>query len=146
VFFCFSWNPQLCWNGFENKLKAAMEKATNRRCSFRAPVSIPIELRHELGFSLHSCSDLSSGGAFFDLSIPYPIGSRVIVSFSIPGDGEPIVCEGEVVNIPDNHDFGMGVHFCDLRDSDRQRIEAFTGELERLEMASPDINLPIRNG
>ena len=50
----------------------------------------------------------------------------------IPFPGEPpIVCEGEVVNVPDKHNFGMGVRFLNMTDDDQKRLEAFTGKVER---------------
>jgi uncharacterized protein (TIGR02266 family) len=97
-----------------------------RRRASRVPVAITIELRDVHGFSLHVSSNLSVGGVFFDRAIPHPVGEKVRVSFSLPDDGRPIICQGEVVNVPDIKNFGMGVHFVDLKAEDRARLEAFT--------------------
>jgi uncharacterized protein (TIGR02266 family) len=97
-----------------------------RRSASRVPVAITIELRNAHGFSLHASSNLSVGGAFFDLAIPHPVGETVAVSFSLPGDEKPIICTGEVVNVPDSTRFGMGVRFTDLSEQDKRRLEAFT--------------------
>jgi uncharacterized protein (TIGR02266 family) len=94
-----------------------------RRRATRVAIAIPVELRDERGFSLHASSDLSPGGAYFALAIPHPIGSQVEVTLRLPGDA-PIVCRGEVVNIPDATRFGMGVRFLDIREEDRTRLEA----------------------
>ena len=40
-------------------------------------VSLPVEVRDAHGFSLHSSSDISSGGIFFDRAIPHPVGEQV---------------------------------------------------------------------
>lgn len=100
-------------------------QSPERRSASRVPVAITIELRNERGFSLHASSNLSAGGAFFDRSIPHPVGEKVTVSFSLPGDARPIMCQGEVVNIPDTKSFGMGVRFLDLAGPDRERLESF---------------------
>lgn len=97
-----------------------------RRKAVRVPVAIPIELRHENGFSLYATSDLSEGGAYFPRSIPHPVGARLSLSFRLPGEDQSVSCEGEVVNVPDAHRLGMGVRFIGLTDEDAQRLAAFT--------------------
>lgn len=97
-----------------------------RRRAQRVPLAIPMELRHEHGFSLYATSDLSEGGAFFPRSIPHPVGSRLGLSFRLPGDEETVSCEGEVVNVPDAHRLGMGIRFLDLSEHDAQKLAAFT--------------------
>jgi len=89
-------------------------------------VAITVELKNEHGFSLHASSNLSVGGAFFDRSIPHPVGEKVTVTFTLPGESKAIVCQGEVVNVPDAKRFGMGVRFLDLAGPDKARLEAFT--------------------
>ena len=98
-----------------------------RRRAVRVSVVIPIEVRDARGFSLHSCSDLSVGGVYFDRAIPHPVGSRVELSFSLPGDDRVIVCAGEVANVPDAHAYGMGVQFLDLSPADEAMIYEFIG-------------------
>jgi uncharacterized protein (TIGR02266 family) len=98
---------------------------SERRRAARVPAAIPVELRDRHGFSLHSSSDISSGGAFFDRSIPHRVGSKVTVSFTLPGEKEPIVCEGEVVNVPDKRSFGMGVRFLNVKEADQKKLDAF---------------------
>lgn len=100
--------------------------ALERRKAVRLPVAIPIELRHDHGFSLYATSDLSEGGAFFPRSIPHPVGARLSLTFRLPGDAQAVSCEGEVVNVPDQQRLGMGVRFLDLSSEDAQRLAAFT--------------------
>lgn len=100
-----------------------------RRKSSRLNLAIAVEVRDERGFSLHSSRDLSVGGAFFDRAIPHPVGARVQVSFTLPGDDRPLECAAEVVNVPDSTRFGMGVRFLDLRPDDAERLRAFLDEL-----------------
>lgn len=91
-----------------------------------------IELRDDRGFSLHASGNLSAGGAFFDRSIPLPVGAKVHVSFALPGEPTPISCAGEVVNVPDATTFGMGVRFSALSAEDGARLARFTREVEDL--------------
>lgn len=100
-----------------------------RRRSLRVPVSLPIEVRDERGFSFHSTRDLSATGCFFDRAIPHAVGARVALSFALPGDPRTIRCEGEVVNVPDKKGYGMGIRFVNLAPADGQRIEAFAQAL-----------------
>ena len=102
------------------------ESSSDRRRASRVPVAITIELRTERDFSLHASSNLSVGGAFFDRSIPHPVGEKVTVTFTLPGADTPITCEGEVVNVPDKKNFGMGVRFLNLSAADQQRLADFT--------------------
>lgn len=103
-------------------------ESSERRRAARIPVSVPIEIRDKHGFSLHSTSDLSVGGAFFGRSIPNKVGSVVKVSVQLPGEA-PIQCDGEVVNVPDKKSFGMGVRFLNMGTEDQQRLEAFTSRV-----------------
>jgi uncharacterized protein (TIGR02266 family) len=100
--------------------------AIERRKAVRLPVAIPIELRHEHGFSLYATSDLSEGGAFFPRSIPHPVGATLSLTFRLPGEEQAVSCQGEVVNVPDHHRLGMGVRFLDLSAEDARRLAAFT--------------------
>lgn len=107
-----------------------VDSSLERRGAKRVAVSIAVELRDGRGFSLHSTRDISSGGVFFDRAIPHAVGARVELSFTLPGDTRAIRCEGEVVNVPDAKDYGMGVRFLNLSPLDRRRIDDFASELE----------------
>ena len=105
-----------------------MSDALERRRELRVAVALTVELRDAHGFTLHSTSDVSTGGVFFDRSIPHAVGTTVELEFRLPGDTNPIHCTGKVVNVPDRHAFGMGVHFEDLSAADRRRLEAFVNQ------------------
>jgi uncharacterized protein (TIGR02266 family) len=100
----------------------------DRRTALRAPVSLAVEVRDGRGFSLHSTRDISSGGLYFDRAIPHPVGARVQLAFSLPGEATAIRCDGEVVNVPDTKGYGMGIRFLDLAPADADRIERFARE------------------
>ncbi|MDF1563962.1 MAG: PilZ domain-containing protein [Deltaproteobacteria bacterium] len=106
-------------------------RKVDRRTSERHVLAIPMELTAGGDLYFHVSGDLSEGGAFFDRAIPHPVGTEVEVVFMLPGpDAVPIRCRGQVVNVPERGDgLGMGVQFLDLSDSDRDRIQSFTGEI-----------------
>ena len=99
-----------------------------RRRAIRVSVVIPVEVRDAHGFTLHSSSDLSVGGIYFDRAIRHQVGTRVELSFNLPGDERPVVCAGEVVNVPDTHSYGMGVRFVDLSPEAEAMLYAFIGD------------------
>lgn len=100
-----------------------------RRQDLRANVVIAVEVRDTRGFSLHSTRDISRGGLYFDRAIPHPVGARVQLSFTLPGEIKTIRCDGEVVNVPDKKGYGMGIRFLDIAPADAERLEAFAREL-----------------
>lgn len=102
-----------------------MTDSLERRKAVRLPIVIPIEVRDARGFSLHSSSDLSTGGVYFDRAIPHPVGSKVELSFTLPGTDRALVCAGEVVNVPDAHKYGMGIQFLDLTPEDQAALVDF---------------------
>jgi uncharacterized protein (TIGR02266 family) len=105
------------------------DSSLERRQALRAPVVLTVEVRDGRGFSLHSTRDISSGGVYFDRAIPHPVGARVDLSFTLPGDEKPIRCRGEVVNVPDKKGYGMGIRFLDLSGPDAARIDAFAKQM-----------------
>lgn len=97
----------------------------DRRQHPRAPVSLAVELKDDHGFSIHSAHDLSTGGVFFDRAIPHAVGETIELSFTLPGDERAIRCRGEVVNVPDATDYGMGVRFMTMKPTDLKKLEEF---------------------
>lgn len=100
-----------------------------RRQDFRANVVIAVEVRDSRGFSLHSTRDISRGGVYFDRAIPHSVGARVQLAFTLPGEAKAIRCDGEVVNVPDKHGYGMGIRFLDISPGDAELIDNFAKEL-----------------
>jgi len=81
-------------------------------------------------FSLHACEDLSSGGAYHRRPVPFKVGTRVDVWFTLPGEHAPIHCKGVVATISAHLDFGMGVRFVGLSSEEEQCIGAFAAQYE----------------
>ena len=102
-----------------------MSQPEDKRRQRRIPVEIWIEVEGDGGLYFQRASNLSVGGAYFDHTFPLPMGTRVELRFSLPGDDHQIECAAEIVNAKD---LGMGVRFVDLKPEDLQRIE---GLIER---------------
>lgn len=105
-----------------------MSDGSERRKDRRVPVELWIEAEAGDELYFHRAANLSVGGAYFDKTIPEPVGKTVQLRFSLPGGGPEIACEGEIVNA---HGFAMGVHFRDLAESDRKRIEELVEKLSQ---------------
>ncbi len=79
--------------------------------------------------------NLSVGGVFFGQTVPMPLGTRVSLKFTLPGDSSEFSCSGEVVAAKE---MGMGIHFVDLSPKDRARVEKAIERIEvKLELRKP---------
>jgi hypothetical protein len=97
-------------------------------------------------------ADLSVGGMFLDtIRRPFPVGTRVVVRFSLRPVDPPLALDAEVGYVQEG--IGMGVRFVGLAEADRERIAAFVDEARRRKgMGGPPlrksarvtVQLPIR--
>lgn len=99
-----------------------MGTGMDKRKETRAPIDLWIEVDRNGELYFQRASNISVGGAFFVQTIPLPLGSRVRLKFSLPGEAHEIHCGGEIVTAKE---LGMGVHFAGLLDPDRVRIERY---------------------
>jgi hypothetical protein len=97
-----------------------MASGRDKRRQQRIPVEIWIEVVRREEMYLQRATNLSVGGAYFGQTIPLPLGSRVALKFSLPGEAHEIHCWGEIVTAKD---LGMGVTFVEMATKDRARIE-----------------------
>jgi type IV pilus assembly protein PilZ len=105
---------------------SAGKPVKEKRREQRVPVDLWIEAEREGELYYQRASNLSVGGAFFAQTIPLPLGTRVSLRFTLPGDAQEISCAGEIVTAKD---LGMGVQFLDLQAADRARIERLVARL-----------------
>jgi type IV pilus assembly protein PilZ len=105
-----------------------MTSGNDKRKETRIPVDLWIEAEREGELYYQRAGNLSVGGAFFVQTIPLPVGTRVSLKFTLPGDTHEIVCEGDIVSAKD---FGMGVQFVGLVPGDRARIEKVIAKLAK---------------
>jgi len=69
--------------------------------------------------------NLSRGGMYLDHTIPIPLGTRVRLRFTLPGDDVPILVNGEIVSISAKSALGMGVKFVGVEPDAQARIDAY---------------------
>lgn len=97
-----------------------MASENDKRKETRIPVDLWIEAARDGELYYQRAGNLSVGGAFFVQTIPLPLGTRVALKFTLPGDSHEIVCDGDIVSAKE---LGMGVQFVGLVPGDRARIE-----------------------
>jgi hypothetical protein len=83
----------------------------------------------EITIEISIGKDLSSGDArrlahrrLPERAIPYEVGTKARLKLLLPDGGAPVVCSGEVVNIPDSTEVD-GLKFLDIAEADQRRIE-----------------------
>ncbi len=117
-----------------------MSGGDEKRRQRRVPIELWIEAERQGELYFQRASNLSEGGAFFTQTIPLPVGTRVALKFTLPGESHEIACQGEIVTAKD---LGMGVHFLGLAEADRTRILKL---IDALGEASTPHAAPLRSG
>jgi uncharacterized protein (TIGR02266 family) len=100
-------------------------RGQERRASARLPVEMWVEEITDGSQVFRRAGNLSRGGLYLDHTIPVPVGTRVRLRFTLPGDSNAITVTGEVVSISAKDALGMGVKFVEVSDDDRGRVEAY---------------------
>ena len=80
-------------------------------------------------------TDLSLGGCYMELPVPFPLHARVILSMR--ASGAQLQIEG-IVRVA-HQDIGMGVEFTRKTDEQRQQVETFLQTLMNSGAASPEL-------
>jgi uncharacterized protein (TIGR02266 family) len=110
------------------------EKRTAPRREVTAQVDFDSESNFYTGFTV----DVSTGGLFVVTWSTLPIGTHVNLSFTLQGQKEIIVVEGEVRWVrehnPNSPDLwpGMGIRFVSVPEHAREAIDAFVEAREPL--------------
>jgi c-di-GMP-binding flagellar brake protein YcgR len=97
----------------------------DRRTSARLPIEMWVEELTDGSQVFRRAGNLSRGGMHLDHTIPIPLGTRVRLRFTLPGDSVPIVVTSEIVSIATNNVLGMGVKFIDVEPVTQTRIDAY---------------------
>lgn len=103
-----------------------MTAQDDKRRQRRVPVELWIEAQADGALYFQRASNLSVGGAYFTQTCPLPLGTKVQLKFTLPGEEAQISCRAEIVTAKE---LGMGVQFTDLSDTDRARIEALIDQM-----------------
>jgi uncharacterized protein (TIGR02266 family) len=106
-------------------------RAGERRRFARAPIDLWVEEERGNELYFRRTGNVSLGGVYFEQSIPHPLGTRVKLRFSLPGESDPIEAFGEIVNTPGVKDgLGMGLSFLQIEPPARARLAAFIDKHE----------------
>lgn len=106
------------------------KKHSERRRSRRVPLEIIIDYSTLDGFFKDYAQNISLGGIFLRTDNPFPAGTKVNLSFSLPGYNGLIETKGEVIWVVKKDDSeegrgspGMGIKFEDLSLESKQIID-----------------------
>ena len=103
-----------------------MATTDDKRRQKRVAVDLWIEVDRDGELYFQRATNLSSGGAFFDKTIPLPVGTRVSMRFPLPGEDTEIACAGKIVNTAE---WGMGVEFIGLPEEAQRALERVLSRL-----------------
>jgi uncharacterized protein (TIGR02266 family) len=116
------------------------DPSERRRCT-RHEFKTQVTLVGSDNFYMGLSENISEGGLFVATHALVPVGTRISLSFTLPGSGSPINVHGEVrwvrspgatasedavfsgedASLPS----GMGIRFCELHPEDAKRIAKF---------------------
>jgi hypothetical protein len=85
--------------------------AGERRGGPRIPIEMWVEETTDHERYFRRAGNLSRGGLGLDHTIPLPIGTHVNLTFTLPGDDEPVQVAGEIVSTAGPDELRMGVKF-----------------------------------
>ena len=97
-----------------------------RRQGMRVPVQIWVEEKSDRELYFQRSANLSGGGIYLENTIPHPVGTRVTLRFTLPGDSEKLEVKAEVAAaIAGEEEFGMGLKFVNLGADVAERIQKY---------------------
>ena len=90
------------------------------------PVQIWVEEKTDRELYFQRSANLSAGGIYLENTIPHPVGTRVTLRFSLPGDAEKFEVRAEVTAAnTGEEEFGMGLKFVELAPGVAERIQKY---------------------
>jgi hypothetical protein len=95
----------------------------DRRRAKRLPLELWVEQEEGDALYFKRAANLSPGGVYFERTLPEPVGTRVRLRFTLPGDDGEISCDGEIVAAKPG-EMGASVRFVGLAADARKKIEA----------------------
>ena len=96
-----------------------------RRQTARIPLEMWVEETTENERYFRRAGNLSRGGLRLDHTIPLPQGTQVNLTFTLPGDSEPVAVSGEIVSTAGPEDLRMGVKFLKVGEAARAQIDRY---------------------
>lgn len=101
----------------------AEEKRLNPRKYWKGRVVFEDERGEEFLY-LNAC-DISLGGVFLERPPPVQLGTRLLLSFVLPGKKRPLRVTGQVMRFLEEGRSGIGVRFVDLPPTAFHQLAAF---------------------
>jgi uncharacterized protein (TIGR02266 family) len=101
------------------------EAIGERRGAPRLPIEMWVEETTGSERYFRRAGNLSKGGLRLEHTIPLPVGTKVNLTFTLPGDAGPVQVAGEIVSAAGPEELRMGVKFVDLSPEAQATIEAF---------------------
>ena len=119
-------------------MKADSEMPQKDNLRKRLTASLRVYYGPSQSILLHSFSvNLSCGGLFFKTEIPFSVDEKLLLSFTLPGDSEPISSRARVawVNLQDNPrrpdlPSGIGIEFVGLSEDSLKSIQTLLKYVE----------------
>jgi hypothetical protein len=110
------------------------EQSGERRHFPRVKCSISVELHPEQGAMVWAkAADVSLGGCFVEMSIPFPKGAKMKIGIWV--DGAKLWATGKVISSTPG--FGVGVAFEHIADAEREILRKFLQSISRVASAGP---------
>ena len=101
------------------------EVAEERRGGPRIPLEMWVEETTGSERYFRRAGNLSRGGLRLEHTIPLPVGTKVNLTFTLPGDKAPIEVTGEIVSATAPEDLRMGVKFTNVSAEAQGKIDGF---------------------
>jgi uncharacterized protein (TIGR02266 family) len=95
-----------------------------RRNEPRVTIDLWVEEHTDDALYFQRATNLSTGGLFLERTLPHAPGTVVDIDLRLPGDARPLRVKAEVVPAT-SREFGMGLRFVGLSESDKSRISDY---------------------
>lgn len=104
-------------------------RSFDRRHASRVPLDLWVEEEKGNELYFRRTGNVSSGGIYFEQTIPHALGTRVKLRFSLPGSPSVIEAAGEIVNTPQvKNGLGMGLRFTEVAPEALTALQQFLDE------------------
>ena len=110
--------------------KGTERRVGERRTTGRIEVEMWVEQERDREWALRRSADLSRGGMRLNHGVPYPVGTRATLRFSLPGDTHVFNVQAEVVEAQwEAEGPRSSVRFLSLTDDEQARIAAYVEKI-----------------
>jgi uncharacterized protein (TIGR02266 family) len=103
----------------------------DRRHETRMPIELWVEEESDDASYFQHSANLSRGGLYLDNSVPHPVGTAMLIRFTLPGEAMPIETKAVIVQIEAHGGFGMHLKFDGMAEADVARIDAFIARVRK---------------